>query len=394
MKPLNCAVIGCGMLARQMHLPNLATMQEAKVHTCCDINRQNLEACHIFEPEKLTEDFHAAIEDPEVEALIVATTEVFRRPILEAAAAARKPVYMEKPLADTMGNALAMQAIVRESGIPFCIGHNRRCSPAMRAAREIFVSHTRNPKDLGWRFERPGWEAMDAGGNPGRPVVAIRINDDWRSWKSEHLRIPLNRRVGLVLGEGTHFVDLANWFIDSTPEVVSCTGSGILSHVMVIHYANGGMASITMAGTGTFGYPKELLEAMGEGGMVACDHMLEVRTAGIAGAPPLTRYPMLHDRHPDIGREGGLYGWLEKKRAACEEAVKAGNPLLQFTAEPDKGHQHMLREFVREIRGEAPPVSPIEPAVLAMQTCLAAAKSYIHQRPVAVSEITPEAGIE
>lgn len=389
-KPLNFAVIGCGMLARQAHIPNLLALDEARFHTACDINGDNLREAAAFGPEKTTTDFREAAADPTVDAIIIATTETFRIPIIEAAAQAGKPVYTEKPLADTLANALTIQKIVEESGIPFCVGHNRRSSPAMRDAREIFVRHMKSPQSLPWRFERPGWETMNVGDAAGSPVVSIRINDDWKSWKPVHLQNDLNRKVGLLLSEGTHFVDLANWFLDAAPVRVLCTGHGVLNHVIVVHYDNGGMAVITMAGTGTFAYPKELLEAIGEGGITVCDHMLEVRTAGIADAPALTRYPMLNDRHPEIGTEGGLSGWLAKKRAACEEAEQKGDPLLQFAAEPDKGHRRMLAEFIREIRGERPPVCPVAAAVLATKVCLAAAKSYLDGRMVDIAEVIPE----
>lgn len=392
-KPLNFAVIGCGMLARQAHIPNLLSLDEAQFHVACDINEDNLRAAASFGPEKTTRDFREAVADPAVDAVIVATTETFRIPIIEAAAKAGKPVYTEKPLADTFANALAIQKIVEESGIPFCVGHNRRAAPAMRDAQEIFSRHMKAPQSQPWRFERPGWETMEVGSAPGIPVVAIRINDDWKSWKPVHLQNDLNRKVGLLLSEGTHFVDLANWFLQSAPVRVLCTGHGVLNHAVVIHYDNGGMAVITMASTGTFAYPKELLEAIGEGAMVVCEHMLEVRTAGIEDAAPRTIYPMLNDRHPKIGAEGGLSGWLAKKRAACEEAVKEGDPLRQFAAEPDKGHRRMLSEFIHEIRGERQPVCPVGAAVLAVQVCLAAAKSYLDGRMVEVAEIIPGAEI-
>ena len=385
MKPLNFAVIGTGMLARQIHLPNLVSLSGACLHTCCDKNEANLGACAAFQPKKSTPNFEEAISDPEVDALIVATTESFRLPIIEAAARAGKPVYCEKPLADTLENALRIQRLVADSGIPFCVGHNRRCSPAMREARSIFTSHMRDPQRCDWRFERPGWETMDIGSNPGAPVVAIRINDDWKSWKFVHLQNDLNRKVGLLLSEGTHFADLATWFLESDPVSVVCVGQGVLNHVLVIRYANGGLATITMASTGSFGYPKELLEAMGAGAVVACDHMLEVRTAGIAGSPAIKTFPMLNDRHPRIGTAGGVHGWLEKKRAACAEAME--DPMQQFTAEPDKGHRRMLQEFIREIRGERGPVCPVADAVTATRICLAAAQSYLEERSVALTEI-------
>lgn len=385
-RPVNFAVIGCGMLARSVHLPSLKTLADASLHTCCDINEANLEACQSFEPVKITRDFLEAINDPKVDALIVATTETFRVPIIEAAAKAGKPVYCEKPMADTLANAQAIHRLVEDSGIPFCVGHNRRCSPAMARAREIFVSHMKNPQPCPWQFQREGWEEMEIK-DPGAPVVAIRINDDWKSWKSVHLKSELNRKVGLMLSEGTHFADLANWFIDSEPERVLCSGEGLLNHAMIIHYRNGGMATITMAATGSFGYPKELLEAMGNSGVVAVDHMLEVRTAGIPTSPAFENFPMLNDRHPEIGTEGGLHGWLKKKRQACEEAAQAGDPMRQFTAEPDKGHKRMLTEFLREIRGERESVCPSSAALLATKVCLAAARSYLENRSVALSEI-------
>ncbi len=387
MKPLNFAVVGCGMLARQTHLPNLNSLEEANLHTCCDINEANLASCEAFGPQRLSRDFQEAIADPEVDALVVATTEAFRVPIITAAASAGKPVYCEKPMADSLENAEAIREAVEGAGIPFCVGHNRRCSPAIRRAREIFVTHMRNPQPSPWQFRREGWEEMEVG-DPGAPVVAIRINDDWKSWKSVHLKSDLNRKVGLLLSEGTHFADLANWFIDAEPVNVVCTGTGVLNHAMIIRYANGGMATITMASTGSFGYPKELLEAIGHSGVVAVDHMLEVRTAGIPGVPLVERFPMLNDRHPHLGTQGGLHGWLEKKRQACEEAAEAGDAMRQFTAEPDKGHRRMLAEFIREIRGERPPVCPASAAIVATRTCLAAAKSYLEGREVSLSEVS------
>src|SRR5688500_18269994 len=125
MKPLNFAVIGCGMLARQSHLPNLVALEPANLHTCCDMDPSNLESTRQFHPKKLTSDFEDAIRDPEVDALVVATTESFRVPIIQAAARAGKPVYSEKPLADTLENALTIQHLVESHRLPFCVGHNR-----------------------------------------------------------------------------------------------------------------------------------------------------------------------------------------------------------------------------------------------------------------------------
>ena len=44
-KPINFAVIGCGMLARSQHIPNIAKSKKAVLHTCCDLSDEALKKC-------------------------------------------------------------------------------------------------------------------------------------------------------------------------------------------------------------------------------------------------------------------------------------------------------------------------------------------------------------
>jgi predicted dehydrogenase len=161
----------------------------------------------------------------------------------------------------------------------------------------------------------------------------------------------------------------------------------MLNHGVMVKYKTGELASLMMCANGTFGYPKELYEAFGNGGAVVVDHMLEIRTAGIAGAPAVRVFPMLNDRHPQIGTENGLAGWLKKKQAACAEAVQSHDPMRIFTAEPDKGHRQALERFVDEIRGVGPRVCGIDEAVSATRVAFAAIQSAAEGRVVRLSEI-------
>lgn len=387
MSEISFGVIGCGILARSMHLPNLQALSGARLQVGCDVDEASLSICQRdFGPVEIERDFRKVINDPKVDALIVATGEGFRIPIYEAAVAAGKPVYTEKPLAASLKDATRSLELWEHSGIPFCVGHNRRCSPAMVRAAGIFHEHMDNPQPNGWRFQREGWQDIDVKGQDGVPSVAIRINDDWQSWKSVHLTGE-NAEYGLLLGEMTHFVDLARLFLRSEAKRVFTMHNGILNHVVSIEFENQAMVSISMFSNGSFGYPKELLEATGAGAVVVCDHMLEVRTAGIRAQAATETFSLLKDRHPQVGQEGGLHGWLQKRRVAEEEAVLSGNPMDQFTAEPDKGHARMLKEFVREIRGERAPVSPVRDAYEVTRICLAAVKSAREQRVVEISEV-------
>ncbi len=120
---------------------------------------------------------------------------------------------------------------------------------------------------------------------------------------------------------------------------------------------------------------------------MAVDHMLEVRTAGIEGVPAKLIYPMIQDRHPHIGTEGGVSGWLAKKQAACADAAREERSFLQFTAEPDKGHSHALERFVDQILHNGPEVCGVDASVLATRVAFAAIRSAREKRTVSLQEI-------
>ncbi|OHB52985.1 MAG: hypothetical protein A2Y10_03455 [Planctomycetes bacterium GWF2_41_51] len=374
------------MLARMQHIPNIANSQKMSLHTCCDLSDESLQICkERFCALNIGKDFNATINDPQIDAICVATTEKLRLPIIAAAAKAKKPVYCEKPLARTLDEMYEIQKIVHAANIPFCVGHNRRSSPAMREAHTIFRSHMENPKSCRWRFDREGLKRPNLPDN-GKAAISVRINDDWYSWKAwvfDKQQAPF----GPMLFEMTHFTDICNWFLNAEPIEVVAMEQGMLNHAVIVRYKTGELATLVMCANGTFGYPKELYEAFGNGGAVIVDHMLEVRTAGIEGAFAKRVYPMLGDCHPNIGTQNGLYGWLEKKQAACKDAVAANDPMKIFTAEPDKGHAHALEYFVDEINGTGPVVCGIDDAVMATRVAFAAIKSAKENRTVKLSEI-------
>lgn len=385
-KPMNFAVIGCGVLARSQHIPNIARSARTVLHTCCDISDAALAECRDKHGARhITKDYLAAVNDPEVQAICLATTQTLRVPVIRAAAEAGKPVYCEKPVANSLPELYDIQRIVNASRIPFCVGHNRRCAPAMIEGHRLFRAHMEHPAGCPWRYDREG-EQRPRLPNDGVAGMSVRINDDWYSWKL-HAFDPKALINGPMLWEMTHFVDVCNWFLAAEPAEVVALENGIFGSGVVIKYKGGEMATILMTANGTFGYMKELYEAFGNGGAVIVDHMLEVRTAGIEGAPDRIAYPMLHDRHPDIGKELGVSGWLAKKRAACAEAAARKDSKLIFTAEADKGWAHAIERFVDEILGTGPAVCGIDDTVAATRVCFAAIKAARERRIVTMDEV-------
>jgi predicted dehydrogenase len=116
--------------------------------------------------------------------------------------------------------------------------------------------------------------------------------------------------------------------------------------------------------------------------------LIVVAVAGLVVGEEAARGEIYSQMDGILGAQGGLAGWLEKKEAAREESLRAGNADWIGVAEPDKGHARMLGAFVEEIRGLRPaPVSPVADAVQAVEICAAAIRSFREKRFVEIGEL-------
>jgi predicted dehydrogenase len=84
-----------------------------------------------------TPDWRDVIENPRVEALVIASPQNTHLPIARAALAAGKPVFCEKPLGASLEEARLMVAAAAAAGLPNMVGFNYIRTPACQLAREI-----------------------------------------------------------------------------------------------------------------------------------------------------------------------------------------------------------------------------------------------------------------
>ena len=73
---------------------------------------------------RAADDWRALVADPRVGAVVIASPQSTHRAIAEAAFAAGKPVFCEKPLGASLEDARAMVAAAEASGLPNMIGFN------------------------------------------------------------------------------------------------------------------------------------------------------------------------------------------------------------------------------------------------------------------------------
>lgn len=89
---------------------------------------------------RATDDWKALVEDPKVEAVVIASPQGTHRRIAEAAFAKGKPVFCEKPLGASLEDSRAMVAAAEASGCVNMVGFNYIRTPASQFARQLIAS--------------------------------------------------------------------------------------------------------------------------------------------------------------------------------------------------------------------------------------------------------------
>jgi len=135
--PIGVGIIGLGRIGalHADHLMN-AIRGARLVRAAVDpAHKKKLEAEGY--PIPLTDDPAALINDPEVEAVVIASPSTFHYEHIVLVTEARKPLFCEKPLADNVPDAMKAADKIRTSGIPFQIGFQRRFDRGYKRARQL-----------------------------------------------------------------------------------------------------------------------------------------------------------------------------------------------------------------------------------------------------------------
>jgi len=131
--------------------------------------------------------FEQVIADPQVQAVILATPHSKHRAQVEAAAAAKKHIYCEKPFALAKADAAAALAACQRAGIVIAVGHHFRLMPSMRVLDELVKSQAFGA-------------IMHVEGNYSHDWLASYPADSWRMAAAES-------RAGGMTSMGVHVLD-------------------------------------------------------------------------------------------------------------------------------------------------------------------------------------------
>jgi predicted dehydrogenase len=137
---INAAVIGLGRWGQS--IVNAVQGKSRRLHVIRGVSKEpdlvrDLAAKQGFE---LSTDFEQAVADPRVQAVFLATPHSLHVQQISTVAAAGKPVWCEKPLALTRGDAARAVAACEKAGVPFALGNNKRCFSSMRELKRVVSS--------------------------------------------------------------------------------------------------------------------------------------------------------------------------------------------------------------------------------------------------------------
>ncbi len=255
-------VLGAGNFARAVLLPALKEMREVDLRGVVTTRGATAEhARAAFGFGFAATDPAAVLDDPTINAVLIATRHASHADLAARALTAGKSVLVEKPLALDRAQVNAVVAARRESTGFFQVGFNRRFAPMSLRMRDALA------------------------GASGPRVVQMRINAG--ALPAESWINAAEEGGGRILGEVCHFVDLARFLIGAPIRSVQADAAAVIDGVCddlaaTLRFADGSLAAITYTARGDTAFSKERFEGFAGGTVVVLDNFrrLSITEAG------------------------------------------------------------------------------------------------------------------
>ena len=154
-RTLNVGVVGLG-LAASMVIPAMVAMPQVNLAAGADTNPRALQVFKEKYGVKAYASAEALCDDPDIDAVWIATPNTFHCPHVILAAERGKHVIVEKPMAISLAEAERMIEAAERHGVQLLCGGSRSSSAVVRTMREVVVSG-----ELGRLRAMTTWSATD-----------------------------------------------------------------------------------------------------------------------------------------------------------------------------------------------------------------------------------------
>ena len=334
-RKVKIAVIGTGRMG-SVHTRNITRLiPEADLVAVCDIRLEVAQAvADELGIQRVVQDYHELLADPDIEAILIATSTNTHAFIMKDVAAAGKHIFCEKPLALELDKIDEALEAVEKAGVKLQVGFNRRFDKSFQQVRQIVAS-----------------------GEIGRPCILRITNRDPDFPAMEFMRVS----GGMFLDMTIHDFDMARFQVGEVEEVYATGGvliepelkkfGDIDTNVVTLKFANGAVGAIDNSRKAVYGYDQRLEVFCSNGTAMANN---EAENTAVKGNPD-----GFHSAKPPY--------FFMQRYAPC--------------------YVDEVRQFIECVRDDKPTPTTGKDGRAAVVLGYAAGKSLRENRPVKVSEI-------
>jgi len=329
-------IIGAGRIG-SLHAEHLVTrIPRAEVVAISDVRKEMAESCaaRLSIPEVFA-DPAPLLQDPDIDAVLICSSTNTHAALVEAAAAAGKHIFCEKPIDLDLARVDRVLAAVEQAGVKFMVGFNRRFDHNFRRVRDLV-----------------------AAGAIGTPQILHIISRDPAPPPIEYVKVS----GGIFLDMTIHDFDMARYLMSSEVEEVYVTGGVMVdpaigeagdidTTVIMLRFENGAIGTIDNSRRAVYGYDQRV-EVFGSGGAVRTENDYP-STAVVSDGQSI---------HTDL-------------------------PLNFFMDRYTESYVTELQAFIDYVLGGSQPPATGQDGRMAIAMGYAAQKSYAEHRPVALTEV-------
>jgi len=202
--PVKVGHIGLGVRGGRL-IQYTASIPSAKVVAVCDVYKPHLQkgVNLSHNPEvKTYHDYHDLLDDPEIEAVVIACPDHWHEKMLIDAMKAGKDVYCEKGWTTSVTAAKRMRAAVKKYDRVMQLGHQGRQQASADVARKMIedgalgeVTFIKNGRYINAPTNKPPWRWYGGYSNYKHPDPKEVLKDlDWDRWLGSNKKIDFNER--------------------------------------------------------------------------------------------------------------------------------------------------------------------------------------------------------
>ena len=310
--PPRLTLSGFGQLAREVHLPILRRMAGVRLIAIADIQTTRREEAHRLFPEaRVYESQEEMLVSSPCDGVIISASPSVHASLARGAIQKSKHVYLEKPAAATLAEAVRLVETWRGSGLVGMMGFNYRFSRAIESMRE----------------------KMEAGCVGRIQIIrsvfsaSARVLPEWKASR--------NTGGGALLDLGSHHIDLFRYLCGSEIETVQAhvrSGRTEDDSVILQMTMRNGVAIQSFFSLGAV--EEDIIEVYGDAGKLTVDrYALE----DVQFTPPSFKRGRLLRFANQVASVVPRPGWWKKLRSPWHEP----------------SYEAAFTQFVAAMRGEA-----------------------------------------